>query len=195
MHLGDIPLEEVNTSLYGFAGEVVHPRGLISLPLTLGTGHTRKTCVLKFLMVDVPPAYNIILGRPTLNAFQALISMYHIKIKFPILGGVREVQGDLFQSRKCYVEAVRKGQKRSANEAPKEAPFSKKGREDDPEGELEADRGAPPKVQPAEELLNIKLVPGEPEKVTRIGSQMDEAIREEIIQCLRCNTDIFAWTP
>ncbi|KAL0401834.1 UNVERIFIED_CONTAM: hypothetical protein Slati_4213300 [Sesamum latifolium] len=43
MQLGDTPLDEVNTSLYGFAGEVVHPRGLISLPLTLGTGLAPKT--------------------------------------------------------------------------------------------------------------------------------------------------------
>ncbi|KAL0447907.1 UNVERIFIED_CONTAM: hypothetical protein Slati_1918600 [Sesamum latifolium] len=35
MQLGDIPLEKVNTSLYGFAREVVHPRGMISLPLML----------------------------------------------------------------------------------------------------------------------------------------------------------------
>ncbi|KAL0385890.1 UNVERIFIED_CONTAM: hypothetical protein Sradi_2983300 [Sesamum radiatum] len=195
MQLGDIPLEEVNTSLYGFAGEVVHPRGLISIPLTLGTNHTRKTCVLKFLVVDVPSVYNVILGRPTLNAFQAVISMYHMKIKFPTPGGFGEVQGDPLLSRKCYVEDVRKGQKRSANETPKEAPFSKKGREDDLEEDLEADRGAPPKVQPAEELQNIELVHGEPEKVTQIGSQMDEAIQEEVIQCLRCNVDIFAWTP
>ncbi|KAL0366557.1 UNVERIFIED_CONTAM: hypothetical protein Sradi_3545800 [Sesamum radiatum] len=82
MQLGDAPLEEVNTSLYGFAGEVVHPRGLISLPLTLEAGPTQKTCVLKFLVVDVPSAYNVILGRPTLNMFQAVISMYHMKIKF-----------------------------------------------------------------------------------------------------------------
>ncbi|KAL0458794.1 UNVERIFIED_CONTAM: hypothetical protein Slati_0506600 [Sesamum latifolium] len=69
MQLGDIPLEEVNTSLYGFTVEVVHLRGLISLPLTLGTWHTRRTCILKFLVVDVPSAYKVILGRPTLNAF------------------------------------------------------------------------------------------------------------------------------
>ncbi|KAL0427960.1 UNVERIFIED_CONTAM: hypothetical protein Slati_2970800 [Sesamum latifolium] len=92
------------------------------------------------------------------------------EIKFPTPGGVGEVKEDPLQSRRCYVEVVRKGQKRSANEAPKEAPFSKKGREDDPEGDLDADRGAPPRVQPAEELLNIELVLGEPEKVTRIGS-------------------------
>ncbi|KAL0452889.1 UNVERIFIED_CONTAM: hypothetical protein Slati_1267000 [Sesamum latifolium] len=29
-----------------------------------------RTCILKFLVVDVPYAYNVILGRPTLNAFQ-----------------------------------------------------------------------------------------------------------------------------
>ncbi|KAL0294801.1 UNVERIFIED_CONTAM: hypothetical protein Sradi_6867000 [Sesamum radiatum] len=69
MKLGDIPLEKVNTSLYGFAAEVVHPQGMISLPLTLEAGNTRKTCMLKFLEVDVPSAYNVILGRPTLNAF------------------------------------------------------------------------------------------------------------------------------
>ncbi|KAL0416458.1 UNVERIFIED_CONTAM: hypothetical protein Slati_3477700 [Sesamum latifolium] len=91
IQLGDIPLEKVNTSLYGFAGEVVHHRGMISLPLTLGAGVARRTCMLKFLGVDVPSAYNVILGRPTLNAFQAVISTYHMKIKFPTPGGVGEV--------------------------------------------------------------------------------------------------------
>ncbi|KAL0454832.1 UNVERIFIED_CONTAM: hypothetical protein Slati_0822400 [Sesamum latifolium] len=129
MQLGDISLEKVNTSLYGFAGEVVHPRGMVSLPLTMGVGAARKTCMLKFLVVDVPSAYNIILGRPTLNAFQAVISTYHIKIKFPTLGGVGEVQGDPLQSRKCYVEAVPKGQKRTSDEAHKGDPPSKKGKE------------------------------------------------------------------
>ncbi|KAL0448938.1 UNVERIFIED_CONTAM: hypothetical protein Slati_1450200 [Sesamum latifolium] len=42
MQLGDVPLEEVDTSLYGFVGEVIHPRGMISLPLTLGTSPLRK---------------------------------------------------------------------------------------------------------------------------------------------------------
>ncbi|KAL0319636.1 UNVERIFIED_CONTAM: hypothetical protein Sradi_5225100 [Sesamum radiatum] len=54
MQLGDVSLEKVNTSLYRFAGEVVHPWGMISLPLTMGAGATRKTCMLKFLVVDVP---------------------------------------------------------------------------------------------------------------------------------------------
>ncbi|KAL0313284.1 UNVERIFIED_CONTAM: hypothetical protein Sradi_5727700 [Sesamum radiatum] len=88
MQVGDVSLEKVNTSLYRFAGEVVHSRGMISLPLTMGEGATRKTYMLKFLVVDVPSAYNVILGRPTLNAFQVVISIYHMKIKFPTPGGV-----------------------------------------------------------------------------------------------------------
>ncbi|KAL0462009.1 UNVERIFIED_CONTAM: hypothetical protein Slati_0088500 [Sesamum latifolium] len=126
MQLGDVSLEKVNTSLYGFAGEVVHPRGMISLPLTMGAGTTRKTCMLKFLVVDVPSAYNVILGRPTLTAFQAVISIYHMKIKFPNPGGVGEVQSDHLRSRKCYVEAVRKGQKRNLTKITKGFPPAKR---------------------------------------------------------------------
>ncbi|KAL0373358.1 UNVERIFIED_CONTAM: hypothetical protein Sradi_3251500 [Sesamum radiatum] len=55
MQLGDISLEKVNTSLYGFAGEVVHLRGMVSLPLKMGKGPARKTCLLKFLVVDARP--------------------------------------------------------------------------------------------------------------------------------------------
>ncbi|KAL0410492.1 UNVERIFIED_CONTAM: hypothetical protein Slati_3638900 [Sesamum latifolium] len=54
MQLGDVPLEAVDTSLYGFAEEVVHLRGMISLLLTLGTSPLRKTCLHKFLVVDIP---------------------------------------------------------------------------------------------------------------------------------------------
>ncbi|KAL0433991.1 UNVERIFIED_CONTAM: hypothetical protein Slati_2733400 [Sesamum latifolium] len=164
MQLGDVSLEKVNTSLYRFAGEVVHPRGMVSLPLTMGAGATRKTCILKFLVVDVPSA------------------------------GVGEVQGDHLQSRKGYVETVRKGQNRNSDKVRQEVPPSKKGKEAIAE---EAPEGVetPAKVQPAEELLNIEVVPGRPDRTTRIGSHMNEKTKEEIIQYLQRNADIFAWAP
>ncbi|KAL0361145.1 UNVERIFIED_CONTAM: hypothetical protein Sradi_3799000 [Sesamum radiatum] len=108
MQLGDIPLETVEASLYGFSGEVVYPRGMISLPLTLGTFPLRKTYLLRFLVVDIPSAYNVILGRPRLNAFRAIISTYHMKIKFPMVGGVGEAQANVLQARRCYIEAIKR---------------------------------------------------------------------------------------
>ncbi|KAL0430846.1 UNVERIFIED_CONTAM: hypothetical protein Sradi_0710600 [Sesamum radiatum] len=194
MQLGDVSFEKVNTSLYGFAREVVHPWDMISLPLKMGAGATRKTCVLKFLVVDVPFAYNVILGRPTLNAFQAVFLIYHMKIKFPTLGGVGKVQSDHLQSRKCYIEAVRKGQKRNLDEGHERVPPSKKRKEAIAEGAPE-EVEVPAKVQPVEELLNIEITPGTPDKTTRIGSHLERKIKEEIILCLQLNADIFAWEP
>ncbi|KAL0410723.1 UNVERIFIED_CONTAM: hypothetical protein Slati_3662000 [Sesamum latifolium] len=166
MQLGDVPLETVDTSLYGFAWEVVHPRGMISLPLTLGTSLLRKTCLLKFLMVDITSAYNVILGRPTLNAFRVIISTYHMKIKFPVIEGVGEAQADALQARKCYVEAIKRGKKRGLEETPGEENPNKWGK--DPVPSPEPKEEALVTVQPVEELFTVELIIGDPGKVTKI---------------------------
>ncbi|KAL0402351.1 UNVERIFIED_CONTAM: hypothetical protein Slati_4265000 [Sesamum latifolium] len=193
MQLGDVPLEAVDTSLYGFAGVVVHPRGMISLPLTLGTSPLRKTCLLKFLVVDIPSAYNVILGRPTLNAFRAIISTYHMKIKFPVVGGVGKAQADTLQAHKCYVEAIKRGKKRMLEEASDEESSNKRGKYSMHKPELKEE--APVAVQPVEELLTVELIPGNPDKITKIESKMKEDVREQVINYLRKNKDILAWTP
>ncbi|KAL0438976.1 UNVERIFIED_CONTAM: hypothetical protein Slati_2380600 [Sesamum latifolium] len=76
----------------------------------------------------------------------------------------------------------------------KEAPPSKKGKsictKEVPEG-----TGTPAKVQLAEVLLNIEIIPGHPDKTTQIGSQMSEETKKEVVRCLQRNADIFAWTP
>ncbi|KAL0361728.1 UNVERIFIED_CONTAM: hypothetical protein Sradi_3857300 [Sesamum radiatum] len=136
MQLGNVSLEAVDTSLYGFAGEVVHPRSMILLPLTLETSPLRKTCLLKFLVVDIPLAYNVILGRPTLNAFRAIISTYHMKMKFLVVGGVGEAQADALQTRKCYVEAIKRGKKRILDEVSGEENSNKRGKDSMPKPKL-----------------------------------------------------------
>ncbi|KAL0430963.1 UNVERIFIED_CONTAM: hypothetical protein Sradi_0722300 [Sesamum radiatum] len=183
MQLGDIFLEKVNTSLCGYLGEVVYPRGMVSLPLTMGTGTTSKTCILKFLVVDVPSAYNVILGRPTLNAFQAVISTSHMKIKFSTPGRVGEVQGDNLQSSKCYIEAIHRRQNRNSNKVHQEVPSGKKGKEAIAE-EIREWVETPAKVQPAEDLLNIEVAPRRPDRTARVASQMNRKTKEEIILCL-----------
>ncbi|KAL0283766.1 UNVERIFIED_CONTAM: hypothetical protein Sangu_2868300 [Sesamum angustifolium] len=129
MQLGNIPLEAVDTSLYEFVGEVVHPRGMISLPLTLGIVPFQKTCLLKLSVVDIPSAYSVILGHPTFNTFQAIISTYHMKIKVLVAGGVGQVQADPLQSRKCYIKDIKKVKKRSLKEIVGEEYQKKRGKD------------------------------------------------------------------
>ncbi|KAL0355615.1 UNVERIFIED_CONTAM: hypothetical protein Sradi_4008400 [Sesamum radiatum] len=193
MQLGDAPLEVVDTSLYGFAGEVVHLRGMISVLLTLRTFPLQKTCLLKFLVVDIPSAYNVTLGYPTLNAFRAIISTYHMKIKFPVVGGVGEAQADVLQTRKCYVEAIKRGKKIVLEETSGEENSNKRGKDSMPRTKLKEE--APVAVHPMEELLTVELIPGDPDKIMKVGSKMKEDVREQVISCLRKNKDIFAWAP
>ena len=88
MGIGREKLEPVNTHLRGFSGEKVLPLGSIQLVLTLGEPPCQATTTTRFLIVDAPSAYNMLLGRPSLNAIKAIPSAYHMMIKFPTVHGV-----------------------------------------------------------------------------------------------------------
>ena len=87
-------LEPVNTHLRGFSGERVLPLGSIQLVLTLGEPPCQETTTVRFLIVDAPSAYNVLLGRPSPNAIKVIPSAYHMVIKFPTTNGVGMVRGD-----------------------------------------------------------------------------------------------------
>ena len=88
MGIGREKLEPVSTHLRGFSGEKVLPLRSIQLVLTLGDPPCQATTAVKFLIVDAPSAYNMLLGRPFLKAIKAIPSAYHMMIKFPTISGV-----------------------------------------------------------------------------------------------------------
>ena len=71
MDIGRERLEPVNTHLRGFSGEKVLPLGSIQLVLTLGDPPCQATTTARFLIVDALSAYNMLLGRPSLNAIKS----------------------------------------------------------------------------------------------------------------------------
>ena len=83
MSIGREKLELVNACLRGFSRERVLPLGSIQLVLTLGDPPCEATIMVRFLIVEAPSAYNMLLGRPSLNAIRAVPSAYHMVIKFP----------------------------------------------------------------------------------------------------------------
>ena len=70
--------EPVNAHLRGFSGERVLSMGSIQLVLTLGDPSCQATTTMRFLIVDALSAYNILLGKPSLNAIRAIPSAYHM---------------------------------------------------------------------------------------------------------------------
>jgi len=51
--------------ILGFRGQEVNPTGMILLPLRFGDKAKSRNSEVDFLAVDIPTAYNVILGRPT----------------------------------------------------------------------------------------------------------------------------------
>jgi hypothetical protein len=95
-------LQSVHAPLRGFTGDAIHPVGSITLPLTVGESPRQATIMVNFLVVDCPSAYNVILGRTTLNNLHAVTSTRYLKMKFPTSNGIGIAKGDQLAARRCY---------------------------------------------------------------------------------------------
>ncbi|XP_062112734.1 uncharacterized protein LOC133823896 [Humulus lupulus] len=65
----------------------------------------------KFLIVDCPSAYNVVIGRPLLTALHASVSIWHLSMKFPTSAGLGCVRGDQREARECYNASIVKARK------------------------------------------------------------------------------------
>ena len=107
MGIGREKLEPVNAHLLGFSGEKVLPLGSVQLVLTLGDPPCQTIKTEKFLIVDAPSAYNMLLGRPSLNSIRVVPSAYHMVVKFPTDNGVGMVRGDQRVAKECYLASMK----------------------------------------------------------------------------------------
>ncbi|KAL2227192.1 UNVERIFIED_CONTAM: Retrovirus-related Pol polyprotein from transposon [Sesamum indicum] len=178
MGLGDTRLDPVRSPLVGFGGGEVDSLGTIELPVSIGDEPRRKTLMVKFLVVETPFAYNVILGRPGLNSFRAIVSTYHLRMKFPTPAGIGEVACDQKEARRCYNLSMKKetvDRKRKFEES-----LANKSEE---------------RITPIDEHKEIELVPGDASKTTKIGSKLERGLETMMITFLRSNIDMFAWSP
>lgn len=63
-----------------------------------------KVIGIHYLVVEAHTAYNILLGRPSLNVLGAIVSTPYLVMKFPSEGGkVITMYEDQKMARECYV--------------------------------------------------------------------------------------------
>ncbi|KAL2244746.1 UNVERIFIED_CONTAM: hypothetical protein Sindi_2742800 [Sesamum indicum] len=109
-------LLKVNAPLTDFSGKIIKLVGEVTLAMSLGSYPKRSTKLVKFLMVKAPSAYNVILGRPSLNLLQAIACTFHLKLKFSIPNGMGEAMGDERIAKECYVSTLERSREK-LNEA------------------------------------------------------------------------------
>ena len=174
MGIGKEKLEPVNTHMRGFSGEKVLPLGSIQLVLTLGDPPCQATTMERFLVVDAPSSYNMLLGRPSLSAIKVIPSTYHMMIKFPIVNGVGMVRGGQQVARECYSASMKQ---RTVDNIYLD--------------ELDMRDKVLTRPEPSEELEPI-LMDDDPKHLAYIGSKIEEDLKNLLIyffkieqRCLR----------
>ena len=175
MGIGREKLEPVSTHLRGFSGEKVLPLGSIQLVLTSGDPPCQAMTTARFLIVDAPSAYNMLLGRSSLNAIKAIPSAYHMMIKFPTISGVGMVRGDQRVAKECY-----------------SASMKQKAVDNIYLDELDMRDEMLTRPEPSEELEPVSL-DDDPEHLAYIGSKLAEDLKSLLTNFLRQNKDVFAW--
>ena len=181
MGIGREKLEPVNAYLRGFLGERVLPFGSVQLVLTLGDPPCQATTTVRFLIVDAPSVYNMLLGRPFLNAIRVVPSDYHMVIKFPTANGVGMVRGNQRIAKECYSASIKQNTVDNIYM-----------------DELNMRDKVTTRPAPSEELEPIQLgdqpeqLGDQPEHLVYIGSKLEEGIKSPLIHFLDQNMEVFA---
>ena len=115
-------------------------------------------------MVDCLSSYNVIIGRPILNRWKATTSTYCLKVKFPTKNSVSEVKGNHVLARESCQVVLATKENHTWMIEEKE------------EEKVEA------------------LETVEPMKTTRVGTTMSADTTKKLVQFLKENLDIFAWS-
>ncbi|XP_010259727.1 PREDICTED: uncharacterized protein LOC104599056 [Nelumbo nucifera] len=118
----------------------------------------------KFFVVKIGSRYNAIIGRLTLHALKAVISSYHLTMKFPAEHGVRVVRENqqVASPRQCYVVTLKGKNKEPFNQG-----------------------------QSAEDLISVPLDEAKPEKTTQVKLSVNLSCRS--IQQKKRNFALERW--
>ena len=175
MGIGREKLEPINACMHRFSRERVLPLGSVQLVLTLGDPPCQATTTVRFLIVDAPSAYNMLLGRPSLNAIRAVPSAYHMVIKFSTANGVGMVRGNQRIAKECYSALMNRNMVNNIYT-----------------NELDMRDEVTTRLAPSKELEPVQL-DDKPEHLVYIGSKLAEGIKSSLIRFLKQNMEVFAW--
>ena len=99
----DDQLRQYDGCLVSFAGDQVEVRGYIELRTTFADENTAMTIAIRYIVVNVSSAYNLVLGRASLNRLRAVASTAHMRMGLSFdEGGVITIKAYQKASRKCY---------------------------------------------------------------------------------------------
>jgi hypothetical protein len=144
---------------------------------------------VKYLVINAPNSFNIIIGCPTFNLLGAFLSTRFLVMKYSLDNGkIETVRGDQKTARECYHNSLRleKGKKKASTE---EKPLNVNMIDLDPREEYQKER-----IKPTEDLKEVRIGP-EPHQVTKLGISLQPEEECTLTKLLQDNLDLFTWKP
>jgi len=189
-----VPYDEL---IYGFSGEQVSTCGYIDLHTIFRDGAQTKTVPIRFLIVDAPISYNVLLGCPSLNTLGVVVSTPHLAMKFPSPSGdILTMHCDQRLARECYMASLRPQlpiQQTNHIERPPGCGIALSGDDLDPKV------GRDVHLEPVEQTTPLELSNDHPLELSNdhsinLGTGLNSDERAIITPVLVGNTDLFAWS-
>ncbi|XP_072058129.1 uncharacterized protein [Arachis hypogaea] len=180
--LRDADLTTHQHGVIGLSDHFIKPDGVISLPVSVGQGQGRRSIMAEFVVLRDSTAYSIILGRKMINDVEAVINTKLLEMKFVADdGSVGSIKGDLETAVACDNASL--SLRKKSKEASGVFLVDLDTRVDDK-----------PRSEPEGDLEKFKVSDTE-EKFTFVNRNLPHELKEPLVEMIRVNGDVFAWTP
>jgi hypothetical protein len=171
-------IHDATHPLCGFRGRQIVALGKTTMPVTFGYVHNTRMEHVIFDIVDMEYPYNAIIGRGTLNAFEAILHPAYLCMKIPSEQGPIAVYGSQEAARRAeerwtYLKAIH-----NIDEAESYQQFKHK-------REKAASADQPKPMLLCEYIVDQKVL---------LGSQLSGEQEKTLLRFLFNNKDVFAWT-
>jgi hypothetical protein len=171
-------IHDATHPLCGFRGRHIVALGKITMSVTFGYVHNTRTEQVVFDIVDMEYPYNAIIGRGTLNAFEAILHPTYLCMKIHLEQGPIVVHGSQEAAR--WAEGSWIDSKAIHNIDEVEACQQYKHKR-----EKAASADQPKPMLLCEDIADQRVL---------LGSQLSDEQEKAVIRFLFNNKDVFAWT-
>jgi hypothetical protein len=178
-------LKPSDNPLYGFGGKGTFPVGKIELPLLFGVAPNARSEQVTLDIVDMVYPYNAIMGRGSINKFEAAIHGLYLCMKIPGPQGVITVYGNQQTARNIKRDFVL-GQ-RNVHCLTTQREVSEASRPT-------TDETVKAQLQSNDGTKTVPLDPTTPKQTVIISEDLTSQDEEKLISCLFRNKDVLAWS-
>jgi hypothetical protein len=175
------PEDEIHDAthpLFGFKGRQIVALGKITMPVTFGYVHNTRTEQVVFDIVDMEYPYNAIIGRGTLNAFEAILHPAYLCMKIPSEQGPIAVHGSQEAARRAEGSWTDSKAIHNIDEVEAYQQYKHK-------REKDASADQPKPMLLCEDMAEQKVL---------LGSQLSDEQEKTLLKFLFNNKDVFAQT-